>query len=294
MDKKYFRLNKDAGLFEFLSHKPLWWRMLLEDNDLYINVRKDNRINIYYRGASIMSLSYNKGKVIAEIHNYYLGCNKDVCTALGIKYGNVKEDPEELVCRLSTIKKRVEANKKNIACFEGDEINGKNYSSEKYIQSQMYINDQSYIDTEFALRLDDGTDIRIDLVKLSDNGEICFEELKLIDDPRLHPSRSKKAEIITQMSNYEKFLHEADKLKGNDGESILIEYYSTLLAIMDKIGVKRASVKPNAVRNYVFLFIEQTYTKKTPRREKRLNTIKEVCEGLHSNIEEVVTDYNRL
>ncbi len=292
MDKKYFRLNVNAGLFEFLSHKPLWWKMILEDKDLYVNVRKDNRINVYYRGASIMSLSYNKGKVIAEIHNYYLGCNKDVCAALGIKYGNVKENPEELVCRLSTIKERVESNKKNIACIE--ENQGKNYSSEKYVQSQIYLNDSHYIDTEFALRLDDGTDIRVDLVKLSDKGEICFEELKLIDDPRLHPSRSKKAEIITQMSNYEKFLQEANKLKGNDGESILIEYYSTLLAIMDKIGVKRASVKPHAVRNYVYLLIKQTYTKQHPKREKRLNTIKGVCDGLHSNIDEVVTDYNRL
>lgn len=287
MDRKYFRLDKDAGLFEFLSHRPLWWRMILEDRDLYVNVRKDNRINVYYRGASIMSLSYNEGKVVAEIHNYYLGCDKDKCSALGIKYGNVKKRPEDLVCRLPMIKKRIEANKKNMACLENFEKHGKNDSSEKYAQSQIYMNDSHYIDTEFALRLDDGTDIRIDLVKLSDDGEICFEELKLIDDPRLHPSGSKKTEIITQMSNYEKFIVEVDK-------PILVEYYTTVLEIMEKIGARRTSVKPIMVHDKVFLLMKQTYTKKTAGRDKRLNTIKEVCDGLYSNIDEVLPDYNRL
>lgn len=294
MDKKYFRLNKDAGLFEFLSHKPLWWRMLLEDRDLYINVRKDNRINVYYRGASIMSLSYNEGKVTAEIHNYYLGYDKDTCTALGIKYGNVKECPEELVCRLPMIKKRVEANKKYTACLEDEGKEGNIYSSEKYVQSQIYMNDSHYFDTEFALRLDDGTDIRIDLVKMSDSGEICFVELKLIDDQRLYPSRGERAEIRTQMENYEKFIAEADKLKGKTGKPILVEYYTTVLEIMEKIGVQRTSAKPITVHDKVFLLIKQTYTKKSTVRDKRLNTIKEVCEGLYSNIDEVLIDYNRL
>ena len=294
MKKSYFKLNVEDGLFKMLSSKPQWWRKLIEDSELYCNIRKDNRINIYYRGASIMSLYYNNGKVVAGIHNYYLGFDKQLCEKLDIKYGNVELRPEEIVCRIPTIKKRVEANKKNIACFEGEEVKGKNFSSEKYIQSQMYIKNNTYIDTEFALRLDDGTDIRIDLVKLSEKGEVCFEELKLIDDGRLKPSRGKPAEILLQMNNYDRFLKEAARLKGQKAEPIIVEYYTKVLQIMKNIGVLRTDLKPLSVREYVSLYIEQTYTKKHPGRDKAIKTIQEVCEGSHSNIDEVVKKYNNL
>ena len=125
MKKSYFKLNVEDGLFKMLSSMPQWWCELIEDSELYCNIRKNNRINIYYRGASIMSLSSKDEKIEAEIHNYYLGFEKGLCDKLNIKYGNVKCRPEEIICRLPSIKKRVEANKKNTACLEGDEINGK-------------------------------------------------------------------------------------------------------------------------------------------------------------------------
>ena len=294
MKKSYFKLNVEDRLFEILSSKPQWWRELIEDSELYCNIRKNNRINIYYRGASIMSLSCKDDKIEAEIHNYYLGFEKDLCDKLNLKYGNVKCRPEEIICRLPSIKKRVEANKKNIACLEGDELNGKNISSEKFIQSQIYINDKSYIDTEFALSLDDGTDIRIDLVKLSEEGEVCFEELKLIDDGRLKPSGEKPAEILLQMDNYDRFLKEASRLKGQKAEPIIVEYYTKVLQIMKNIGVLRTELKPLSVREYVSLYIEQTYTKKHSGRDKAIKTIQNVCKCLHSNIDEVVKQYNNL
>lgn len=294
MKKRYFRLDEDAPLFKVLADKPLWWRNLLEDNDLYCNIRKNNRINVYYRGASIMSLSLKDKKVEAEIHNYYLGYEKNLCDKLNIYYGNVKLEPEEIVCRIPTIKKRVEANKKNIACVDGDKKGGINYSSEKFIQSQMYHDEKSYIDTEFALCLDDGTEIRIDLVRLSEDGKICFEELKMIDDPRLKPSGKKHAEILSQMSNYDKFLKEAEKIMGANSEPIIVEYYRKVLHILKNIGISRTEVEPLSVCDFVYLYIEQTYTKKHPRRDSAIKTIQNVCESLHSNINDVVEDYNNL
>lgn len=294
MKKSYFRLDEDAPLFEVLAEKPIWWRILLEDDDLYCNVRKNNRINVYYRGASIMSLSVKDKKVVAEIHNYYLGYEKSLCDKLDIYYGNVKLEPEEIVCRIPTIKKRVEANKKNIACIDDNKKEGINYSSEKFIQSQMYHDEKSYIDTEFALCLDNGTEIRIDLVRLSEDGKICFEELKLIDDPRLKPSGKKCAEILNQMSNYDKFLKEAEKIKGANSEPIIVEYYRKVLHIMKNIGISRTEVEPQTVCDFVYLYIEQAYTKKHPRRDSAIKTIQNVCESLHSNINDVVEDYNNL
>ena len=294
MKKSYFNLDEDAPLFNALTKMPQWWKCVLEDGDLYCNVRKDNRVNVYYRGASIMSLCFEDNKVNCEIHNYYLGYEKEICTLLGVKYGNVKSNPEDIVCRISTIKKRVEANKKFMACCDCDKKNGKKYSSEKFVQSQMYLNNKFYIDTEFALTLDDETTIRIDLAGLSEDGKICFEELKLVDDTRLRPSGGKRAEILNQMDSYDKFLKEAAKIKGEHFEPIIVEYYGKVARIMKKIGISRTDIIPSSVCDYVYLYIEQNYTKKHPSRDSAVKDIQDVCVGLHSNIEDVVLNYESL
>jgi hypothetical protein len=290
MNRRYFRINEDAPLFNKLSQRPLWWEMLLDDKELYVNIRKDNRVNVYYRGASIMSLSFKDNKIDAEIHNYYLGAYKDGTDY----YGNKHCSPEEIVRQLSAIKIKVDSNKKYIACFPGQEKNGKNYSSEKYVQSQLFLADSHYIDTEFALQLDDRTVIRIDLVKLTDDGEIAFQELKLIDDLRLKPSGENPAEILTQMANYDRFLKEANLLKGDDGEAIIVEYYKKVLNVMSAIGVKHIAAVPTSVRGYVDLFIKQIYTRKTIKRNHLVQSVLNVCKDLHSNVEDVSKEYGQL
>lgn len=293
MKRDYFQLDEQAELFELLSKKPKWWKELIGDNDLYCNIRKGNRINVYYRGASIMDLFCKNGKIEAKIHNYYLGYEKNLCEEYKVKYGYISLNPEDIICRIPTIKKRVEINKKNKADIDFGEEREENIS-EKYIQSQMYLENKLYIDTEFALTLDDGTNIRIDLVRLSEDGAVCFEELKLIDDSRLKPKGKKQAEIITQMNNYDKFLKEASKIKGSNSEPIIIEYYSKVLRIMKKIGILRTEFEPKYVRDHINLFIKLTYTKKHPKRNHAMTTIQNVCKGLHSNIEDVVKEYENL
>lgn len=290
MNKRYFRLNEDAPLFNILSQRPLWWEMLLDDKELYVSIRKENRVNVYYRGASIMSLSYKDNNIDAEIHNYYLGAYKDGTNY----YGNKHCSPEEIVRQLSVIKAKVDSNKKYIACLPGQEKNGKNYSSEKYFQSQLFLADSHFIDTEFALQLDDGTNIRIDFVKLTDDGEIAFQELKLIDDSRLKPSGENSSEILTQMANYDRFLKEADLLKCDNGEAIIVEYYRKVLNVMSAIGVKHINAVPISVRGYVDLFIKQIYTKKTIKRDHLVQSVLNACKNLHSNVEDVAKEYSQL
>lgn len=72
MAKNYFNLNTEAILFNELEKMPVWWRTMLSDKDLYVNVRKDNRINVYYRGASVLELSASKsGEIKGRIHRKY-------------------------------------------------------------------------------------------------------------------------------------------------------------------------------------------------------------------------------
>lgn len=75
MDKNYFNLNEQAILFCNLNKMPQWWKQVLADKELYVNIRKNDRVNVYYHGYSVMELTYknrgNKG-FNAKIHYKYL------------------------------------------------------------------------------------------------------------------------------------------------------------------------------------------------------------------------------
>lgn len=291
MDKKSFTINSNAPLFDELAKRPTWWNMILNDNDLYVNVRKNNHINVYYRGASIMSLRYDS-KFIAEIHNYYLGYDKDRCGKLACPYGMVNKDPKEIVACIDMIKYRVKKNPK----YWADDGQPEDWS-EKYVQSCMYkgeeycVDNECYIDTEFACRLNDGTDIRIDLVKLVNN-TIQFVELKRVQDNRLTPKQNCNscAEIITQMNNYADFIKEVTGQK-----DVVLGYYRSILEIMEKIGIDMKAKSKDVMKlsDHVELFITY-YKEKSPGRKARLEKIKETLKGYCSNIDDVICKFNAL
>jgi hypothetical protein len=307
--KDYFQpevLDPKNPLFEELEKAPLWWRMIIEDKDLYVNIRKYNRINVYYRGASVMSLEHDGKKITAEIHNHYLGVEKPIASLLGTKYGNVKSlSPEELICRLPFIKKRIAGNSKfksNLAETDiphGEFDNDKDAFSEKAVQANMYLSGE-YIDTEFAVRLDDGTDIRIDLISLTKDNLIQFEELKLVGDSRLRSGNLDESEILVQMGNYAKFIHDVSQLKRGN-KLMVVEYYQKVLEIMDKIHVLPRCFRGRNIAglsDYVHLFIDDSeyYRKpKHPGRVKRLADIKTLLEahGVTSNIDKAIRSYNQ-
>lgn len=307
--KDYFQpevLDPKNPLFEVLGEDPLWWKMIREDKDLYVNIRKYNRINVYHRGASVMSLLYDGKKITAEIHNHYLGVEKSIASLLGTKYGNVKSlSPEELVSRLPLIKKRIAGNSKfkaNLAETDiplGEFDNDKDAFSEKAVQANMYLKGE-YIDTEFAVRLDDGTDIRIDLVSLTKDNLIQFEELKLIGDSRLRSGNLEDAKILVQMGNYDTFIKEVLRLKSGN-RLMVVEYYQKVLEIMDKIHVlpdRFIGREIAGLSNYVHLYIDDSeYYKKPkhPGRVKRLADIKKLLDAhsVVSNIDKAISSYNQ-
>lgn len=46
-------LKPDARIFLELNNNPHWWNRFKEDSSLYIEVRKDNQVNVYFEGGSI-------------------------------------------------------------------------------------------------------------------------------------------------------------------------------------------------------------------------------------------------
>lgn len=72
-------LNPNAKLFSELKEKsPKWWEMVKNDLRFYIEIRKDNQVNVYYEGGSVVRLHYcsKHKKLQAFTHEKYLGNDK--------------------------------------------------------------------------------------------------------------------------------------------------------------------------------------------------------------------------
>ena len=63
---------------------------------------------------------------------------------------------------------------------------------------------------------------------------------------------------------------------------------------MNKIGVRQDDKRITGVSDFVQLRIKQNYTKRHPKRDQLVERICEACKGIHSNIEDVRTDYYNL
>ena len=252
-------LDSSAPLFKVLmTNPPTWWEMLKNDPELYIDIRKENKVMVYYQGGRVASIAYKRGLgVSAMIHPKYVGADSD------------KE--QEIAHRLdSTLLKQIKAKiKENYSQRSDKDI------QEKLIQGDCVIKNRNlYLDSEFAHRQykDQSHTIRIDLVKII-NDEIVFEELKKITDSRLRTSKG-RPEIIQQMNAYREFLEENNQT--------LAAYYKTLLRIKINLGLHVPSVRnvdKLQVRIEPELAIFNIYEKITKDRSNRIEAIKRELQG---------------
>ena len=275
MARNYFDLNINAPLFTELSKLPEWWRTILNDNSLYVNVRKNNRVNVYYRGASVMELSMDRHKSIqGKIHSKYILFQETQTD----KNGYRKDiSPETIVENLPSIKNAIIANQ---ATSNPEGL------SEKAIQGIMYV-EGKYIDTEFEYVHPNRLITRIDLTTINDDGMIEFVELKRISDPRLlkKDMSLKNEEIRKQIDDYNSFI------EGHKDE--IIQYYKQLQQILKKIGVNNplCDITITDIKPSVYLYFANYADGKNnhPRRRNRINCIKQILEekGINSNISEI-------
>lgn len=258
------QLDPAAPLFKVLmTDPPVWWEILKNDPELYIDIRKGNMVMAYYQGGRVASIAYKRGLgVSAKIHPKYIGADSD------------KE--QEIAHRLdSDFLKVIKANIETYYSQRSDED-----IQEKRIQGECVINNRNiYLDSEFAHRQYKGQShtVRIDLIKIIDD-EIIFEELKKINDARLHTSKG-RPEIIQQMNAYREFLEENYKT--------LETYYKTLLQIKINLGLPTPLV-PDVDRLHVrvepeltiFNTYPQTINKRADTiRNKRINSIMNELQG---------------
>lgn len=208
------KLNSNHKLFEKLENDaPVWWENLVNlhhNGKVYIDIRKNNTINVYYLGASIAKIEWKYSKIQATCHPKYIE-GKDTNKS---KYINCEEflTSEEKIWHLFE-------NAKN--CYA-------EASKEKRIQGANYCEHTGglYIDSEFAHRYEENkrNTIRIDLVRVVNN-KIQFVELKHSQDPRWKSDNKVK----NQIDQYRNFLSE--------NKGAILNYYKLLLEIKTKLGI---------------------------------------------------------
>ena len=275
MARNYFDLNINAPLFTELAQLPEWWKRILNDKTLYVNIRKGNRINVYYHGASVMELSINRDKTIqGKIHSKYI-----LFQETQTDKNEYRKDisPETIVENLPSIKNAIIANQ---ATSNPEGL------SEKAIQGNMYVKGK-YIDTEFEYVHPNRLITRIDLITINNVGMIEFVELKRISDSRLlkKDMSLKNEEIRKQIDNYNSFI------KGHKDE--IIQYYKQLQQILKKVGVNNplCNIAITDIKPSVSLYFAGYADGKRnhPQRRKRIDNIKQILDekGISSNINEI-------
>ncbi|PKP37338.1 MAG: hypothetical protein CVT97_06150 [Bacteroidetes bacterium HGW-Bacteroidetes-14] len=272
-------LDPSAKLFvELKKQNPAWWSLLCNDKEVYIHIRKDNYINAYYYGGSIIKLEYKRGEFVGETHHKYyeeiLPNSNPQKTYLRIDLYRFDK------ATLEHIKKKIsEEYSERKVKKENSEMEDQEEYSEKYIQGVMIINNPNIIDSEFQFNLDTEADkLRIDLTELS-NGTLTFNELKLITDSRLSISdkssnntKIKKTEpdIIGQMKKYNNFIA--------NNHSEIKEYYKKLLEIRESLGLNIGDSKLVNVSDKAKLTIINTYKHEilSEGKDCRIKKIEEV------------------
>lgn len=222
-----YQLNEKNPLFKTLeTNPPNWWKELKKDRDIYVEIRKGNYIDIYYRGGAIVKeLKYSQGEFKGKMHYKYLPVySKSSYLPIDFKNEQVLTNKIDIISTIF-VKKNLNRVKKQIEYHFTSE-------SEKNIQGRFITSENScFIDSEFAYGQD-----RIDLVWLSipKNGDskpqIVFVELKTIGDPRIY-----NGEIEHQLRRYHTFIKQ--------NKTQLTTYYQTLLHIKNKIGVLAPKLK---------------------------------------------------
>jgi len=259
-------LNTKAKLFqELITQKPKWWNILINDNELYIDIRKDNSINVYHFGSSIARIQF-KNVFTAKIHQKYLG---DFIPRGKTKKGNDKFEYDQIDLSLFT-KEKVEEIKKRIKNTYLRRIDNER-PAEKWIQGKLIIENSNFIDSEFQFNKNAEIGrLRIDLVELKSN-KLSFIELKGITDSRLRNDTKRNShipEIIEQMKKYQMFI--------KSYETNLKEYYKNLLEIKQKLELITIPDTDFSINLKPKLIIVDTYKKMTIKREERISDIKKL------------------
>lgn len=242
------KIDINAALFNRLSDEtPEWWKNLIADTDVYIDIRKNNYINVYVNGGSIMNLKGSK-EYKAKIHFEYIPLKKaGDYLPFDFEEGHISIPDIDSIplnnfdaVSLKKIKTRIKKFYPN--------------SSEKGIQGK-YVTDNNrktksngfFIDTEFQYTLNKDQDDksgRVDLVWVDlKRKEIVLVELKTMGDARLFDKNCTDPESIDiQLKKYAEFAKKNEKM--------MIDYYDKVFQIKNKLKILPSFATETSLSKY--------------------------------------------
>ena len=269
MSITFNRLKSDSKIFEELKKNPSWWTRFKNDKSLYIEIRKDNQVNVYFEGGSIARIHYcsKHKKLQVFTHHKYLNLpapskSNAYIECSGIIDKPIKKDSEILVC--DTIFERIRT-----IYSQKISINNKEKWSEKFIQGSLIVQSSAFhLDSEFAYN-DDISQNRIDLVRC-DNGVVTFVELKRMSDGRMLHKTDESPEIVEQMLRYRSFiLRYSNKL---------LDYYQKIYDIKVELQLPVPKTRPTSINPEPHLLIFDTWEKNTPGRDTHRHRLQEILQ----------------
>lgn len=268
-------LKPEAKIFQELKKNPSWWARFKNDSSLYIEIRKDNQVNVYFEGGSVARIHYcsKHKKLQVFTHHKYLNLPAPSKRNAYIECSGIIDEPKETNSEILVCDKVIERVK---TCYsQKHAINGivdKEKWSEKFIQGTLITQSSDFhLDSEFAYN--DATDKnRIDLIRC-DKGVITFVELKRIADGRMLHKTEESSEIIAQMNRYKDFI-----TKYSDE---LLAYYQKLYDVKVGLGLPAPQVRPSSINSEPLLLIFDNWTKDTTGRRIHRERLIEILNREH-------------
>ena len=185
--------------------KDGWWRQFVDDRDIFLAIR-ENHVNAYYRGCSLLRLDWKANAIVGKTHYKYL-----LNSALDRPYveivdgrANLRDDTRSLF--LSGLN-NIGALKKAAEPYAGPEKSGVH---------DILASNPNILDVEIAFGTG-GTDEsdpsapRVDFAAIQDSGEdakIVFFEVKHFDNGDLRASGDVEPKVIQQIETYSRLLRE--------------------------------------------------------------------------------------
>ena len=246
-------LKPDARIFLELRKEPAWWKRFKEDPSLYIEIRKDNQVNVYFQGGSVARIHFcsKKNRLQLFTHYKYLGMPAPSKASL---YEECSEKIEGCLEELLERVKKEYSQKHQI-----DGVVPKEKWSEKYIQGTLIVQSRHcHLDSEFAY-IDGETNNRIDWVTC-DDGNVTFVEVKRMDDGRMLHETDATPEVVFQMNRYKQFIEKY--------QPQLLLYYQKLYDIKKNLGLPVPDSKPVSINKNPELLIFDRWEKNTRDREE--------------------------
>ena len=254
-------LKPEAKIFQELKKNPSWWAKFKNDSSLYIEIRKDNQVNVYLEGGSVARIHYcsKHKKLQVFTHHKYLNLPAPSKSNAYIECSGIIDEPKETNSEILVCDKVIERVK---TCYsQKHAINGivdKEKWSEKFIQGTLITQSSDFhLDSEFAYN--DATDKnRIDLIRC-DKGVITFVELKRIADGRMLHKTDESPEIVDQMNRYKDFITKYSVE--------LLAYYQKLYDVKAELGLPVPQIRPSSINPEPHLLIFDNWTKETTGRK---------------------------